>query len=313
MDTVPIGDRSQWTHDPLGAEMEGDALYGRGSADAKGSLAAILGAARLLAEEGIPLKGELVVTAVSDEEVGGAKGTQTLLSEGHVRPDYAVIGEITNNHLAVAEKGVINFELVTRGRTAHASTPWAGVNAIGKMLPLLQEVDRALREQCASGSHPLTPPASYNIGVIEGGVKINVVPDTCRVCIDRRTLPGESIDAAIEALADVVRECEARDPELVAELTVLRTGTAFETPADCLLVQRGQHVLRELGLADALVGYEQASDGRFFAEQGIPTVILGPGSPQQAHTPDEHIDTREVVAAAKLYALLAADLLHPPG
>jgi len=187
------------------------------------------------------------------------------------------------------------------------------VNAIGKMLSLLQEVERALREQCASGSHPLTPPASYNIGVIEGGVKINVVPDTCRVCIDRRTLPGESIDAAIEALGDVVRQCRARDPELVAELTVLRTGAAFETPADCLLVQRGQHVLRELGLADALVGYEQASDGRFFAEQGIPTVILGPGVPQQAHTPDEHIDTREVVAAAKFYALLAADLLRPPG
>ncbi len=311
MDTVPIGDRSQWSHDPLGAETDGTTLYGRGSADAKASLAAMLCAARVLVEERIPLKGEMVVTAVSDEEVGGAKGTQALLTDGHVGADYAVIGEITSNHLAVAEKGVINFEVVTRGRTAHASTPWAGENAINKMLALLQEIDGALRDQCASGSHPLTPPPSYNIGVIEGGVKINVVPDTCRVYIDRRTLPGESIEAAIEAIANVVSECRSRDPELVAELTVLRTGDAFETPADCHLVQRGQQKLRELGLPDKLVGYEQASDGRFFAALGIPTIIFGPGVPQQAHTPDEHIDTREVITAAKFYALLAADLLCP--
>jgi len=311
MDTVPIGDLSRWTRDPLAGQMEGSLLYGRGSADAKGSLAAMLCAARMLVEEDIPLGGELVVSAVSDEEVGGAKGTLALLSEGHIEPDYVVVGEITGNRLAVAEKGVINFELVTRGRSAHASTPWAGVNAISMMVAILPEVERALREQCARSSHPLTPPASYNIGVIEGGIKINVVPDVCRVYIDRRTLPGEPIEAAIEALAEVVHQCRARNPELDAELHVLRTGSAFETSPDCLLVEKGQGVLRQLWLSDGLVGYEQASDGRFFAEKGIATVIFGPGVPRVAHGPDEHIDTREVITAAKFYALIAEELLRP--
>ena len=309
MDTVPVGDPGQWNHDPFGGDIADGNLHGRGSADAKGCAAAMVMSVRAIEKAGIELQGELDVAIVSDEETGGAVGTQWLLEEGVLEPDFAVIGEITSNRIAIAEKGMLVFALATKGRTAHASTPWEGVSAISHMAKLMREIEAALGESFKTIRHPLTPPPSYNFGLIEGGVAINVVPDECRLTMDRRTVPGEALEEAEQEVARIIERMKESDATFQADYSILYRANSFETPRDCSLVKSIAGVCRLMGLRPEPVGYQQVSDGRFFADRGIPTVLMGPGTAELAHTPNEHVPVAAVIEAVKLYALTAIEIL----
>lgn len=310
IDTVPVGDTGRWKHDPFGGEIMHGNLYGRGSADAKGCVAAMLMAARVLEKAGIELEGELDIAIVSDEETAGALGAQYLLEAEMLKPDLAVIGEITSNRVAIAEKGLLVFVLNTYGRTAHASTPWEGVSAIRQMMRLARELERTLENSFKGKHHLLTPPPSFNFGIIEGGVAVNVVPDNCRLTMDRRTIPGESLEDAEREVAETIEKLKSQDETFEADYFILYRANAFETPAEHSLVKTGGRTCEHFGLDPAPVGYQQVSDGRFFADRGIPTILLGPGKPELAHTPDEHVPVDAVLQAAKIYALLAVELLN---
>ncbi|RJP17416.1 MAG: M20 family peptidase [Candidatus Abyssobacteria bacterium SURF_5] len=309
MDTVPVGDSSRWKFDPFGGEIAGGNVYGRGSADAKGCAAAMLMAALVLERMKLDLNGELDIAIVSDEETGGALGTQYLLEKEILKPDFAVIGEITSNRVAIAEKGLLVFTLNTHGRTAHASTPWEGVSAIRQMLKLAREIEEALESSFKNKRHPLTPPPSFNFGIIEGGIAINVVPDNCRLTLDRRCIPGESLEEAEREIGGILQRLKAQDPSFEADYTILHRANAFETPADSPLVKSAGYVCSLLDLNPEPIGYQQVSDGRFFADRGILTMLLGPGVAELAHTPDEHVPVNAIIEATKLYALLAIELL----
>ncbi|HXF82715.1 MAG TPA: M20 family metallopeptidase [bacterium] len=308
MDTVPVGNPKAWRHDPFGAELVGSRLHGRGAADAKASLAAMVAAMEALGTV-LPLHGTLTLTAVSDEEVGGVKGTEYLVDRGILHPDHVVVGEITANRLATAEKGVLWLRIVTHGRAAHGSTPWEGSNAISAMLRVLDAIETQVGGALRGMTHPLTPPPSLSIGTIRGGVATNVVPDWCEATLDRRTLPSETIPEAVAQVERVIAELHRADPTLQADLEVIQSGPPIETPLDAPIVQAAQAVARRLELPDAPVGYQQASDGRFFAERGVPTILFGPGQPELAHTVDEFVDVHDVITAAKFYALLALRML----
>lgn len=311
LDTVPPGDRAAWRHDPLGAEIAGRRLYGRGAADAKGCVAAMVTAVETLVRLRVPLRGSLLLTLVSDEEVGGAKGTAMLVQRGLLRPDHVIVGEITSNRIAIAEKGILWVRLVTRGRTAHGSTPWKGVNAIGAMVRVLAALEARVGARLALQTHPLTPPPSLSVGTIVGGLATNVVPDRCEATIDRRTLPHEHPQEALAEIDRVIARLREEDPSLDVTVEPIQTGPPVETAPDALLVREAQAVATGLGLDPAPVGYQQASDGRFFSERGIETVLFGPGIPELAHSPDEYVDLDEVTTAAKFYAQVAARLLRP--
>jgi succinyl-diaminopimelate desuccinylase len=308
MDTVPPGDRRAWRRDPFSGEIVGTRMYGRGAADAKASLVAMIAAIEALTTV-LPLQGMLSFAAVSDEEVGGVKGTEFLVDRGLLRPDHVVVGEITHNRLAVAEKGVLWFRVTTHGRAAHGSTPWEGSNAISHMIRVLSAIEQQVGTQLHTMSHPLVPPPSLSIGTIRGGIATNVVADWCEATIDRRTLPGESIPEAVAEIERVLTRLEMEDAALQADVEVLQSGPPIETSTDTRIVRIAQDVARELRISPEVVGYPQASDGRFFAERGIPTIIFGPGSPEVAHTPDEFVEIDDVIAAAKFYAMLAKRLL----
>jgi succinyl-diaminopimelate desuccinylase len=309
MDTVPGGETSRWKYPPFGGEIAEGNLYGRGSADAKGCAVAMLMAVRALERTGIGLAGGLDVSIVSDEETGGSIGTQYLLEKGVIEPDLAIIGEITSNRVAIAEKGMLVFTINTKGRTAHASTPWEGVSAISHMAKLIREIEATLDESFKTKRHPLTPPPSYNFGMIEGGVGINVVPDECRVTLDRRTLPGESLDEAETEIAEVIERLRKADSTFEAEYSLLYRANSFETPPDSDIVRSASTACELLGIDPQPIGYQQICDGRFFAEKDIPTIIIGPGTAELAHTPDEHVPVAAVIQAVKLYALAAVELL----
>jgi acetylornithine deacetylase/succinyl-diaminopimelate desuccinylase family protein len=309
IDVVPTGTLDNWHYDPFAADIVDGVLYGRGSADAKGCMAPMMIAAKALRQSGVELGGSLVVNPVSDEEVGGMKGAQWLVENDLIKPDLVVIGEITSNRVAIAHKGVLFFRLITHGRTAHASTPWTGINAISHMVTLLYELERELQAQLAKRTHPLTPPPSYNFGTIQGGVKVNVVADRCQVELDRRVLPSENIDEVIAQVKALVAEIQRKHPEINATIEVVLKGSPLETAPEHPLTQIALAAAVDLGLPGEPVGYEQASDGRFFSERGIPTILIGPGTAHFAHQPDEHIPLADVYAAARLYALLAYRVL----
>lgn len=138
-----------------------------------------------------------------------------------------------------------------------------------------------------------------------------MVPDRCEATIDRRTLPHEHPADALAEIHRVVARLRDRDPDLDVTVGPLRQGAPIQTPADSPLVVAAQEVAGALGLDPTPVGYQQPSDGRFFAACGIATILLGPGIPDLAHSADEYVDLDEAVTAAKFYAQVAARLLRP--
>jgi succinyl-diaminopimelate desuccinylase len=311
LDTVPVGDVSHWEVDPFGALVRENRMFGRGVADMKGGVAAMLMAAKALAVENVPLKGSLVLSFVGDEETGGTKGAGYLMENGYYAPDMVVVGEITNNSgIAIAEKGVAVYVLTTKGKTAHGSTPWFGVNAIDKMVKILCRLQTDLVPALNRRESGFLPLASMNIGTIKGGVSFNVVADTCEVVIDRRTLPVESIDAVTQEIQQIIDEVKREDPEVDASLSRLAYAPPFETRPDETLCRLAMETMEELGRPAGFVGYEQVCDGRFFSGKGIPTIMIGPGTARKAHAPNENLELDQYVDAIKVYALLAMNALE---
>lgn len=305
IDTVNVGELTQWSYPPFSATVYKNRLYGRGSADAKGCVAAMIMAAKALSLSGIKLKGTLVLNPVGDEELGGSLGAGYIVGQGLLNPDYAVIGESTRNQVGVAEKGLYWFKITTLGQTAHGSTPWLGKNAINMMLQFLNLLEERVGKSLGGKTHPLTPPPSLNIGVIRGGINTNVVADRCEVEIDRRILPTESLLEARKEIEDLLKELSSRDSDFRYEISTLALGNPIETNVNNDIVKWACESRNLLGLPERIVGYQQVSDGRFFNDAGVPTIIMGPGESEEAHTPNESIDLDQVLEAAKIYALLA--------
>ncbi len=309
VDVVPTGEVSAWTYPPFGAELINGRVYGRGAGDDKASVTAQVMAGVALARAGVKLRGRLVITAVADEEVGGPAGTDLLLSGGHVRPDFVIVGEQTRNQICVGEKGAAGTLITVHGRAAHGALPWEGANAIEAMGLIVVAIQRELWPLLESRTHPFFHHSSGSINTIEGGVKENVVADYCRVTVDRRLVPGEDPADAVAEINTIAQGAVAGMSGISVEVTALREGrAAIVSDASSPLVQGMLTANRYLGLSDELTGFSMATDGRFFAEAGYPTIIYGPGDPSLAHVPDEWVGVDEVLAATRAYALAAISL-----
>jgi succinyl-diaminopimelate desuccinylase len=276
-----------------------------GAAPERPSVLAVLAA---LADAAVPLRGTVAVALVADEETGGA-GARDLLERGLLPAEAVVVGETTDNQVAIAEKGVAWLRLTVRGRTAHASVPLAGVNAASHLVRWLTRLEERVAPRLAMRRHPLVSPPSLTLTRLEGGVAPNVVPDRAAAVVDRRVLPDEPLDAV---RAELLAEWEAlapRAPAARAEVETVVWAEPFETPADAAVVRAALAARARLGLSAAPVGYQQASDGRFFGARGVPTLVLGPGVPEGTHVPDESVPLAQVLEAARLHALTACYLL----
>jgi acetylornithine deacetylase/succinyl-diaminopimelate desuccinylase family protein len=306
MDVVPVG--AGWRHDPFGAQIEGDRLYGRGSSDMKAGLASALVAAKALAESGSELNGELVIDCVIDEE-GPGRGTVQALKRG-IPAEYGVVCEPTRLQIVTASKGAVDFELTVTGKAAHSSAPEQGTNAIYKMKDAIEEVQRYSRT-LSRKSHKLLGHPTVSVDIIEGGVSTWIVPESCRVVVDRRTLPGESVDDVSAEIEALVGRLKGADPELVIALKFVQKDTSSEISADEEIVHAFKdECVAVLGRRVGVSGLTGTTDARFMInDYGIPTVIFGPGDLSTAHKPDEYVSLSEVHEAAKIYAGVALRLL----
>jgi acetylornithine deacetylase len=273
-------------HEPV---VEGERLYGRGAYDMKAGLAAIMLAGAWAAEQ--PLRGDVIVTAVADEE-NASFGTAGILKRWTA--DAAIVTEPTELKICVAHKGFVWLEAATIGKAAHGSRPNEGVDAIAKMgrvLVELEELDRRLR---ARPTHRLLKSGSVHASLITGGQERSSYPERCLLDIERRTIPGEtgeSVEAEVRAILDALA---ASDPRFRAELRVTLVREPFEVAEDAEIVK----VLRRaaagaLGTEPEIVGETPWMDAALISAAGIPTVVFGPGG-AGAHAVVEWSDLRQV-------------------
>ncbi len=294
--------------DPFSARIENGRLYGRGSFDMKGSLAACIGAVEALVRGGARLAGDLVVTAVADEEVASF-GMQTVLER--CRTDGAVVTEPTSRRLCMAHKGFVWYEITTIGRAAHGSRPDLGIDANVRMGRVLVALER-LQAQLAGGPvHALVGAPSVHAATLHGGTGLSTYAAECRLGVERRTIPGEPEAAATAQLEALLDELRAADPGFEARLSVSLARPPFEARPDSALARSlGGAAETVLGSAPERVGETAWMDAAFAAAAGIDTIVFGPHG-EGAHAAVEWVDLASVFEVADVLARTALDYCRP--
>jgi succinyl-diaminopimelate desuccinylase len=309
LDVVPVGQESAWRHPPFGGEIADGRVYGRGAGDDKASVAAQVMAGVALARSGAPLEGTLIVTAVADEETGGKLGAGFIVNEGHVDADYVIVGEQTRNQICIAERGAVGALVTVSGTTGHAAAPWEGANAIEGMGRIISALRDELWPRLEERTHPYLRQSTAAITLINGGVKTNVIPDSCEMYIDRRIVPGETPEGVLAEIQELAERALAGSPALRVEVTHRISRPARESDPDSPLGRALQEAIRFLGGEPVIEGFFAGTDAKHFAPKGWPVIVLGPGDPSTAHTPDEWVGIDEVLEATRIYALAACALL----
>jgi succinyl-diaminopimelate desuccinylase len=306
LDTVPAGDN--WEREILSAEIADGKIWGLGSTDMKAGVAALLVAMEAVQSTGVALRGDLLFAGTAGEEVD-SMGAKRLVAQQKLRDvGFMIIGEPTGNRVFTAEKGTLWLEVKTKGQTAHGSMPHLGVNAIMHMNKLLQALEA---EHIPYQPHPLLGNFTMNVATIRGGVKTNVVPDTCHVTIDLRTVIGQDHQQILDIVRQLIDRLCAEDETFHAEVRVLTERVPLDIPFDTPQVQTFVRVRDQVaGQASLPAAAAYATDGSVFVPAyQAPMVICGPGLPEKAHQPDEYVEIDKLVAAARIYTLVALDLL----
>lgn len=298
-DTVPV---DNMTIPPFEPRIDGGRLYGRGSCDIKGGMAAMLTAFARVVKDRPTGAANLVMACTVDEE-HTFLGVQELVRRG-LQANMAVVAEPTELQIVNAHKGVVRWHIETLGRSCHSSRPEQGSNAIYHMARLLPAIEAYAEQLRLSRTDPLLGPPTLSIGRIEGGTSVNTVPDRCRIEVDRRLIPGENPQTVPGDLEGHLRS------KFGSSVPFTFSPPWLHAPA--LSPQGSQEVLQRLGQAiDAVRGSHQilavpyGTDASTIADAGIPAVVFGPGDIARAHTCDEWVPLDEVEAASEVLYRMA--------
>jgi len=308
IDTVPIGDQP-WIAGPFSGDIIDGKLYGRGSSDMKGGLAAMMIAVRKLMEAKTQLKGDLVLAFSAGEENNFLGAYALAPYDALKRAQVLLVSEPSSNQLALAEKGGFWLKVVTHGKTAHGSRPEQGRNAIMMMLQFLQAF---MALDIKSGTHPLLGQFTRSINVINGGMKTNVVPDSCTVEIDMRTIGGQDHQQILKQVQDLIAHLENENPGFKGEASALSVNTkpVVTDENHPAVVQFKKILERETSVDTTPIGMYYGTDAAVYVPlYGYPMIICGPGRAELAHQPNEFIDIDKLIEAARLYTLAAVEWL----
>jgi acetylornithine deacetylase len=286
------------TIDPFQPDVVDGKLYGRGSCDTKAGLAAMMHAISDLKESGSVPPCDVWLVAVTDEEYGFTGVTRY---SRDLDVTAAIIAEPTDLRLVVAAKGCVRWRIWTLGRAAHSSKPQLGINAIDHMARIIGAIN-ASSTSLLERSHPLLGNPTCNIGVIHGGVQVNFVPDTCYIDVDRRLIAGEEPGAVVAEYESLLNELKNQLPDLQFRMDKPRIFLgALETPVNSRIVEQTARVLKDKGLDPTPIGVPFGCNGNLLSERGIPNIVLGPGSIDQAHSAVEFVECSQVQQAVEIY------------
>jgi succinyl-diaminopimelate desuccinylase len=308
LDVVPPGGQA-WEHDPFAADLVDGRIYGRGSADMKGGVAAIVTALAALAKSGFKPSADIILAATAGEEAGMIGAAAMVERQSLAGSRYLVVAEPSDLDVFIGEKGVLWLDITAYGRTAHGSMPWLGINAVSylaRLIARLEEYPFPWEES------PLLGKPTLSVNIIEGGNKTNVVPDVCRMSVDMRTVPSQDnadVTRRVQALAEeVARQVH---PDLRVEVAVDNDKASLETDRSHPLVASLVDVVKQVRGIDPTVGGVTYGTDAAALSPGfdVPMVICGPGAQGMAHQPDEYVEVEQLAQAAQIYADLALRLL----
>ncbi len=319
MDTIAVSEPTAWRYDPFGGVLEGRRLYGLGACDMKGGLAAMVYGAYLLRRLNLPARGRVVVACVVQEEPCEGLGSRVLIEEEGIRPDWVLIAEPTDMDISRGQRGRMELQVTVHGRTAHASRPDLGENAIYAAARLVFGLELLAGQL---GNDPFLGPGTLAVTEIrsQAGSR-NAIPDRCNLIIDRRLTLGETEAMALAEVHRVITREGVRADVQVAEFSAASyTGYAgrMRKVYPSWVIEENHPLVQALvRAARARTGHRPAisywafsTEGAYTAGiAGIPTVGFGPGDPVRAHTADEWVNVDDVCTAAEVYAQLAAELL----
>lgn len=296
MDTVGV----EGMETPFAPAVRSGRLYGRGSQDMKGGVAAMIDAARLTAERGLS-RGRLIVAAVVDEEFASI-GADALVKEWSA--DGAVVTEPTDLQVGVGHKGFAWIDIETYGRAAHGSRPRDGRDAIMRMGRVLRQLETLDRELQARPPHPLMGSGSLHASIISGGSELSSYPDRCRLQIERRTIGAESGEAALQEVLGILDGLSREDAEFEASAVLAFSRPPYQLSSDHELPRQLVEAMQSLGRGPAAVGMSFWTDAAVLGAAGIPTVLFGPGG-AGLHSREEYVTTEDVVTCRDALSRLA--------
>jgi len=283
-------------HEPFSAEVRDNRIYGRGSADMKGGLAAMCVAA--LAAASPRARRQIIITAVVDEEYDSI-GMRALLDSG-IRAEAAIITEPTRLAICPAHRGFAWIDVSLRGRAAHGSRYDIGVDAITHAALLLAELDRVEQTRESGPLHPLLGRGSLHASRIHGGVGYSTYPEQCDLAIERRMLPGESIEKAVREITDACERVKGSRPDFDARVTLSTAQLPSDVPPDAPIVRRLKGALERENLPVGIEGLSAWTDAALLNEAGIPAICFGPGDIALAHAAEEFVPIGEIGLATRV-------------
>ena len=289
--------------EPFSASIRDGKLYGRGAQDMKASLAAMLAAAKAIHDAGITLSGDLILTFVIDEEAL-SKGTAAIVKQ--YRADAAIVTEPTDLTITRAHRGFIWFEVETFGRAAHGSRYNEGIDAnmrMGRFLAQLEELEKELR---ARPPHPLAGPPSLHASIIRGGSEVSIYASHCKLTIERRTIPGETIASAQAELQAIIDRLAAEDETFKATVKATFERSPFQIDENAAVVRLlAQKTGERLGRQPVHTGQTFWTDASLLDAAGIETVLIGPAG-AGLHSAEEWVDLDSTIDLAHILATTAA-------
>lgn len=293
-DTVPV---EGMVIDPFKPFIDNNRMYGRGACDNKGPMTSMLLALVRLAKEKPPAAD--VTLALTVDEENTFMGPSALMDAGY-RFDCAVVAEPTSLDIITAHKGIVRWVIETKGVACHSSTPDQGANAIYRIAPILTRLAEYAESLRSHPADPVLGKPTLSVGTIQGGSSVNVIPDFCKIQIDRRLVPGEIPEEAYADANNYVRAGLPADlPVVIHEPWVqlgpmgnAENGPLAEKFGQCIGRFHANHRIRSVPFG---------TDAAVYAMNGIPSIVFGPGSIDQAHTKDEWVPLDEVATAADIY------------
>lgn len=311
-DVVPVG--AGWERPPFETYVRDGRLYGRGSTDMKGGLAAVAIAIKALKEGGARLPGNVALACTVDEEdlgLGIRAFTDAALASQTARPGLAfsysacVVAEPTDLETVIGCRGDSYIQVSVTGKSAHSGRPADGRNAIDAAAKILELIG-ADHDRLQDDQDPLLGAGSWNTGVIKGGTGTSMVAAECSISLDRRLMPGEDANLILEKLRARISEAGIDSNGISVDAQVSMEMPGFRTQASHPLVANSVSALADAGIRSRIGGWTAACDGGFIARDlGVATIVMGPGGlNDQAHQVNESVSIAELTAAARSYALM---------
>ncbi len=309
LDTVGV---EGMTHAPFDAAIEGDRLYGRGSADMKSGVAAMCCAA-LAAYDGIgsAAHGQIIIAAVADEEYESL-GMRSVIDSG-VKAECAILTEPTRLAICPAHRGFVWIEIEFTGRAAHGSQYEIGIDAIRHAGLLLAEIDDLDAGSLHDRKHPLLGRASVHASTITGGIGMSTYPDRCVLSIERRTIPGENADTAMSELHGALARVRSRRPELDATVRLIGAQAPSDVDTGAPVVRMLERAITKSGARVSVEGLSAWTDAALLNEAGISAVCFGPGDIALAHAAAEFVPVSEIVRATEILTHVAREWMMEKG